>query len=61
MGARDVSTLIGSFGFPIVMCLLMAWYINSTMKELTKAINALNRTSKAMLTKLDLPDEEEEE
>ena len=42
------------------MCLLMAWYINGTMKELTKAINALNRTSKAMLTKLDMDEEEEE-
>lgn len=61
MEYSEVTTLIGSFGFPIVMCLLMAWYINGTSKELTKAVNALNRTSKAMLTKLGMEEEDDDE
>ena len=59
MDYQTVTTLIGSFGFPIFMCLLMAWYINNTHKELTKAIEALNKTSKAILTKLDIEEEED--
>ena len=58
MDYQTVTTLIGSFGFPIVMCLLMAWYINNTHKQLTDAMYTLNRTMKAVLTKLDLEEEE---
>lgn len=59
MDSQAVATLIGSFGFPIVMCLLMAWYINNTHKQLTDAMYALNRTMKVVLTKLDLEEEDE--
>lgn len=59
MEYSTVTTLIGSFGFPIVMCLLMAWYINSTNKELTTAINNLSKISKAILTKLDIEEDDE--
>ena len=59
MDVQAVQTFIGCFGFPIVMCLLMAWYINTTHKQLTDAMYQLNRTMKAVLTKLKLEDEEE--
>ena len=58
MDTQAITTLIGSFGFPIFMCLLMAWYINNTHKELIKAIENLNKTSKAILTKLDIEEED---
>ena len=59
MDVQTLQTLIGAFGFPIFMCLLMAWYINNTHKELVNCMYALNRTIKAILTKLDLEDEED--
>lgn len=59
MEYSTVTQLIGSFGFPIVMCLLMTWYINSTNKELTTAINNLSKISKAILTKLDIVEDDE--
>lgn len=59
MDVQAVQTFIGAFGFPIVMCLLMAWYINNTHKQLTDAMYQLNRTMKAVLTKLKLEDEED--
>lgn len=58
MDVQAVQTFIGAFGFPIVMCLLMAWYINNTHKQLTDAMYALNRTMKAVLTKLGIDDED---
>ena len=58
MDIQSLQTLIGAFGFPIFMCLLMAWYINNTHKQLTDAMYQLNRTMKAVLTKLDIEDDE---
>ena len=58
MDYQAVTTLIGSFGFPIAMCFLIAWYINNTHKELTKAINNINITTQALLVKLGMEDEE---
>ena len=60
MDSQAITTLIGSFGFPIFMCLLMAWYINNTHKQLTDAMYALNRTMKAVLTTLGLKDDQED-
>lgn len=60
MDLQTLQTFIGAFGFPIFMCVLMAWYINNTHKDLTDAMHALNRTMKAVLTKLDLTDDSEE-
>lgn len=58
MDYQAVTTLIGSFGFPIFMCLAMGWYIIRVHKELTDSINKLNSTMKAVLAKLDMEDEE---
>lgn len=59
MDLQSIQTFIGAFGFPIFMCLLMAWYINNTHKQLTDAMFALNRTMKAVLQELGLKDDQE--
>lgn len=60
MDLQTIQTFIGAFGFPIFMCLLMAWYINNTHKQLTDAMYALNRTMKAVLQEMGLKDDQED-
>ena len=60
MDVNNVTTLIGSFGFPIFMCLLMAWYIYNTHKQLVDSIYQLNRTLKAITTTLKMEDNDDE-
>lgn len=43
-----VASMIGTIGFPIVCCIFLWKYINSTMKEFT---NTMNENTK-MLTKI---------
>lgn len=38
----EIVNAIGSVGFPIVACGALFWMINTTMKELTTAINNLS-------------------
>ena len=59
MDIQSIQTMIGSFGFPIVMCLLLFWYIVATHKELVNALYAINRTLKAVSKQLDMEDEDE--
>lgn len=59
MDVQSIQTMIGSFGFPIVMCLLLFWYIVTTHKELVNALYAINRTLKAVSKQLDMEDEDE--
>lgn len=40
----EILNAIGSVGFPIVACGALFWMINSTMKELTGAIDNLSDT-----------------
>ena len=42
----DVINAIGSVGFPIVACGALFWMINTTMKELTQAIDNLSDSIK---------------
>jgi len=60
MDYQAVTTLIGSFGFPIFMCLAMGWYIVKVHKELTDTIAKLDKTMKAVLTKLDMEVDDED-
>lgn len=39
--STEIINAIGSVGFPIVACGALFWMINTTMKELTEAINKL--------------------
>lgn len=45
---NDIVALVSSVGFPIVCCLLMFKYINTTMKEFNKTMNENTK----MLSKL---------
>lgn len=42
MTDADIISLIGSVGFPIVMCLLMFYFCNSSVKKLTDTVDKLN-------------------
>lgn len=44
MDQIEIMNAIGSVGFPIVACGALFWMINTTMKELTGAINQLTST-----------------
>lgn len=59
MDVNAITTFIGSFGFPIVACIAMAWYVNNTHKELINCMYAINRTLKVIITKLDIEEEED--
>lgn len=54
MDYNAIVQAIGSVGFPIVACCGLFWMINTSMKELTGAINNLN----ASITKIILKDRE---
>lgn len=58
MDYQSITTLIGSFGFPIFMCIVMAWYINNTHKELINIMYSINRTLKGIIIKLDMEEGE---
>lgn len=38
MTVNDVSTIIGTLGFPIASCCFLAWYMSTTLKEFRKTI-----------------------
>lgn len=54
MDYNAIVQAIGSVGFPIVACCGLFWMINTSMKELTGAINNLN----ASITKLTMQEKE---
>ena len=39
MDINAIVSIVSTVGFPIVCCLGMAYYINTTLKELTKVMN----------------------
>lgn len=39
MDVNAIVSVVSSVGFPIVCCFGMAYYINTTLKELTKVMN----------------------
>lgn len=43
MDANSISSYISNFGFPIVMCLILAWYIYSEQSKMRSVIE--NNTS----------------
>ena len=40
----QITTLVNTVGFPIVMCLLLFYYIYSSNKQLVNAVNALENS-----------------
>jgi hypothetical protein len=58
---NDLTTLIGSYGFPIVACAFMYRFCTETVKENTKAINKLAIIIAKFEGKLDKEDKEAKE
>lgn len=49
-----VVQLISNVGFPIAMCIFMAWYIYTSQSKLTEAINELKETMVEVKAKLEV-------
>ena len=45
METQEIINAISSVGFPIVACGALFWMINTSMKEMTDAINKLSNSS----------------
>lgn len=50
---QQISALIGSLGFPIVSCVFLWKFINSTLKDFTNSLNANTKLLDKICTKLD--------
>ena len=57
----SITQLIDTVGFPIVMCLLMGYYIVSTIKENTQTMISLCNKLDILLDRIGREDEEEKE
>lgn len=53
MDASAITSLVSAVGFPIVCCLGMAYYINTTLKELTKVMNEHTVAIEKLITIID--------
>lgn len=52
MDITTITTLIGSFGFPIVACLVMAWYVKYQMDENNKQLSEIRNEHKSEMNKV---------
>lgn len=48
MNINTITTLIGSLGFPIAVCVACFWFINKTLKDITSALT----TNTSAMTRL---------
>lgn len=55
----SITQLIATVGFPIVMCLLMGYYIVSTIKENTQTMNNLCNKLDILLDRIGRENEED--
>ena len=46
MDATAITNLIGSFGFPIVACLVMGWYVKYQMDNYNKQLSQITSEHK---------------
>ena len=51
--SADIISAISTVGFPIVMCGLLFWYIQSKMDKMTDTINANTAVMNKLLERLD--------
>lgn len=58
---QTLITAISTVGFPIIMCLIMGYYIMSTIKENTDAINNLCGKIDILLDRIIREESEDEE
>lgn len=52
MGFTEITTLLGSFGFPIVACLGMGWYVKYQMDENNKQLKEIREEHKTEMNKV---------
>lgn len=50
---NEITTLVSTLGFPIVCCVFMWKYINTTMKEFTKTMSENTALLQKLIDKLD--------
>lgn len=50
---ENAVSMVSTVGFPIVCCFFMGWYINTTLKEFTKAMNENTKMLSVLCEKLD--------
>lgn len=53
MDISTITTTISTVGFPIVMCLLMAWYFTKRDETMTAALNDLTAAVNKLVGKLE--------
>lgn len=58
MTVQDITTTISTVGFPIVMCLLMAWYFYKRDQTTTDALSNLTVAVNKLCAKLGGEEEE---
>ena len=58
MTVQDITTIISTVGFPIVMCLLMAWYFYKRDQTMTDALSNLTVAVNKLCAKIGGEEEE---
>lgn len=53
MDPNTVIQTISSVGFPIVMCLILVWYIKNTQEKLIEALQSLTQAVVKLEVRLD--------
>ena len=53
MDSSSIVSTISSVGFPIVMCLILVWYIRNTHEHLIEAIQSLTQAVVKLEVRLD--------
>ena len=53
MDVNAIVSVVSSVGFPIVCCIGMAYYINTTLKELTKVMSEHTTAIEKLTTIID--------
>lgn len=53
----QISSMIGTLGFPIVCCYFLWKFINTTIKDFTTSLNANTNLLQRICAKLDMMDE----
>ena len=56
---NDIVNIISSVGFPIAMCLILMYYINTTQKELINKLADIGNALSNLITKVDIRAKEE--
>lgn len=53
MDTAAITQVIGSLGFPIAACIWMAYFINTTIKDFTQAMQNNTLALEKLVSKLD--------